>query len=671
MSTTIESNAETARSNGKAPESSPKKKRSKKAKNDAPQELSSAPLKTSASAGAPPSVAAAAGVCWRGDLRKMSSDKSASLEGQWSKFAKLLSKRPSLGRLTRSKRCPLSWSLDNLALGGVCQRLVDLLSNQGRRKTSAKRESAETEADQPWASTIEASINFALNHWLDWAHDAPNDAQLAVSCLAAACLIQEHARKLESELAWQSLDFLWQIAVDALAWQASGEATADAALAQQLFAAELPLTLSFVFAEAAPMHALRPLAIERLAAGLEELLDGDGLVRADHWPAARPLLGSWTRCATMCKRFKKGSWKRATRMQYVGAVRQALRWTADDGRPFLTSATGEAPKTDELLSVALKLADDKRAAAAAKRRWSALKSKTAKPAKSARRAKRVALAPADESEWSSLALLRADWAAGSPAIAVDYSQRAVQVDLWNLGRRIACGPWTTRSLIDGVELTAAGPWEQACWFSDADVDYLELCQDLAQGLRLERQIMLGRRDRVLLLCDHLQSTGEGLLEHQWSLPLDAAAAFEGEAETRDGLLRCGKRALRVFPLALPEWRIDPRGGELQAVDGRLALRQQRRGAAIACPLWIDLDPRRSACPSTWRQLTVAQGLAIQSPDAAVSYRVQSGGDQWVVYRSQGPRGNRTFLGQNTSSEFVAGRFLANKGEIRELVEVEC
>ena len=52
-------------------------------------------------------------------------------------------------------------------------------------------------------------------------------------------------------------------------------------------------------------------------------------------------------------------------------------------------------------------------------------------------------------------------------------------------------------------------------------------------------------------------------------------------------------------------------------------------------------------------------------------RVASAGRYHLLYRSQGPRGNRTFLGQNTSSEFVAGRFLANKGEIRELVEVEC
>jgi hypothetical protein len=162
-----------------------------------------------------------------------------------------------------------------------------------------------------------------------------------------------------------------------------------------------------------------------------------------------------------------------------------------------------------------------------------------------------------------------------------------------------------------------------------------------------------------------------VLEHGWQLPLAAEVEACGEAETRDALLRSGgKDIARLFPLALPEWRIDPRGGELAVGDGAMKLQQRTAARAVACPLFIDLDPRRIAKPCTWRQLTVAEALQIQPPDIAVGYRVQSGRDQWIMYRSQGPRGNRTLLGQNTACEFLVSRFLPKTGGIEELVQVQ-
>ena len=49
-------------------------------------------------------------------------------------------------------------------------------------------------------------------------------------------------------------------------------------------------------------------------------------------------------------------------------------------------------------------------------------------------------------------------------------------------------------------------------------------------------------------------------------------------------------------------------------------------------------------------------LQVVPRDVAVGFRAQSGDDQWLVYRSLGPAGNRAVLGQNISSEFYAGRF---------------
>jgi hypothetical protein len=85
---------------------------------------------------------------------------------------------------------------------------------------------------------------------------------------------------------------------------------------------------------------------------------------------------------------------------------------------------------------------------------------------------------------------------------------------------------------------------------------------------------------------------------------------------------------------------------------------------------MDLDSKRSKKPRTWRQLTVAESLVVVPSDAAVGFRAQFGRDQWLIYRSLGPAGNRSVLGQNISSEFFAGRFKSN-GLVDQWIEIEA
>jgi hypothetical protein len=135
-------------------------------------------------------------------------------------------------------------------------------------------------------------------------------------------------------------------------------------------------------------------------------------------------------------------------------------------------------------------------------------------------------------------------------------------------------------------------------------------------------------------------------------------------------LTADKPLARVLPLGLPEWRSDPRVGELTTSGGRLQLVHERPGKNLSCPLFIDLDPKRLGKDCTWRQLTVAQSLEIQPHDVAVGYRIQCGKCQWLVYRSQSAPANRTVLGYNLSIEGVIGRFLSPSGEVEELLQVE-
>jgi hypothetical protein len=120
-----------------------------------------------------------------------------------------------------------------------------------------------------------------------------------------------------------------------------------------------------------------------------------------------------------------------------------------------------------------------------------------------------------------------------------------------------------------------------------------------------------------------------------------------------------------MPLALSEWRSDSRYGRF---DGRV-LYQSAAGAGLYAPLFVDISPRRLRKPRTWRQLTVAEDLRLMPRDVAVAYRVQIGARQWVIYRSLETTGNRTFLGQNLTSEFVVARFDPD-GEMDPLIEIE-
>jgi hypothetical protein len=117
------------------------------------------------------------------------------------------------------------------------------------------------------------------------------------------------------------------------------------------------------------------------------------------------------------------------------------------------------------------------------------------------------------------------------------------------------------------------------------------------------------------------------------------------------------RCATIVPPALPEWRSEYRHAEFSADGDNAVLQQAAHGRSLFAPLWIDLDPKRAKRPITWRRLTVAENLEIVGRDIAAAYRIQAGREQWLVYRSLAPAGNRSVLGFNTLSSFVVARIL--------------
>lgn len=271
------------------------------------------------------------------------------------------------------------------------------------------------------------------------------------------------------------------------------------------------------------------------------------------------------------------------------------------------------------------------------------------------------------------ALLRGNGRPPYDELQVDFHERDSRLALRAGGATLAEGVWGWQTSVQGEPLTAAGEWEESCWYRDKECDYLEIELRLSGGWRLERQMLLVRKERFLFLADAVlgPSTDASEIRHVSSLPMASRIEWLPAGETREGWLRGAPDGRRtVIAPALPEWRSEHSHSALTAEGGELSVSQMGLGCNLYVPLWIDLDPVRSRKPLTWRKLTVGEGLETVARDVAVAYRIQAGASQWLFYRSLAPRRNRTFLGENYSSEFACCRFLPT-GAGEEIISVEA
>jgi hypothetical protein len=488
------------------------------------------------------------------------------------------------------------------------------------------------------------------------------DSATVLCELALAHLLPRLAGKLTTETWWALLDTLSDRARGRTPTSMDESSSGHLVWSDQVRSGELPLTLAYLFPELQQCRELASLAGITLSEGLIGLTDGEGLVHARHLAWLRPLLACWTRCCGMANTGGFHLLSDDAQIQYEWLVRQALRLTRDDGSQLLGAGTA-CRWQPELFRAALAIAGDAEDMAAAS---------IALPADA--KVNKVDELPCEasvESEWSELAVLRADWSRRSPRLAVDFSGPDVRIELESGGETLLSGEWMCEALADGAPLALEAAWQEVCWFSDDDVEYLEISAELVGGGCVERQILLAKEDYFLYLCDSILEPPHHGISYKSVLPLAAGATLTFDEATREAVI-CGRKPRAVvLPLALPEWRVDPRFGALESRDGeviQLSLCQATAGNRLACPLFVDLLPRRFEAQRTWRQLTVAESLAICPRETAVAYRVQCNKAQWIFYRSLAPAANRTFLGQNVSTEFFAARFHRD-GDIEELLEL--
>ncbi len=511
-----------------------------------------------------------------------------------------------------------------------------------------------------------AELAKRVESWLASACATPADEALGLQWVALAGALPELARWLPAELWWDVLQQALETAADA-----AGIDDQKQPLAAQLLAGELGWTLGCLFPELKPCRQAASEARRQLSHSIVELLDGEGLPAAHNLPNLRPLLACWTRCLARTQAKPQRCFDKPARVQYEWLVRNALRLTRCDGSQAFSTAVDEAAWHPNLLATALELGGDASDRAAAALTVPDKKRRVAKSQKSKSRRQLEPLTPepATNSEWSAVAVLKPSWSASGHRLFVRYDGSQLQLELDGPAGVVFSGVWSAEVELDGKPLKCTDDWEVVCWTSDDDVDYLELEITLAGGVRIQRQILLAREDLVLLLADSVLGTRSGRLKYRGQLPLGKAIMATPAQETREVLLKGKKRAGQVLPLALPEWRVDPRHGQLVCESEQLVLEQTAEGQHLYCPLAIDLDRSRIRQEVTWRQLTVSEQLQIVARDVAVGFRLQCGAEQWLFYRSLAAPGNRSVLGENLIVDFLAARF-ESTGDVEALVEIE-
>ncbi len=280
--------------------------------------------------------------------------------------------------------------------------------------------------------------------------------------------------------------------------------------------------------------------------------------------------------------------------------------------------------------------------------------------------------PADRTEWGGVAVMQEAWHWGAPKVGLTFDGGTSLLEISN-EVTLCRGPLLPQIKLDGHKVELETDFAEICWHSDEEIDYLELEADLSDGSRLQRQLLLIRGDQTAAWLDTVMTDDPHDIEYTINLPVDPAIELQPESETTEHYLRSrsdGRYHALVIPLSLPEWKLDLRENRFEQSGRSLVLEQvARERRALTVALAFDLSPSRSVRPRTWRQLTVAEHLRPVEPDVAVAFRWQFEFQQWLVYRAQGRKGNRTFMGVNVTEDFYAGRFYSN-GRAEHLLQIE-
>lgn len=284
------------------------------------------------------------------------------------------------------------------------------------------------------------------------------------------------------------------------------------------------------------------------------------------------------------------------------------------------------------------------------------------------------------SEPAKVAALLPEWDVRRARVFVDYAQDRFKIEI-DHGKGIAVlGNWRLSVEGDGIKQRPLGAWVCNCEYSDDDVHYLEFEQQWTGRLKVQRQVLLVREDRCVLLADAVlrdEAFPSCQIDYASVITAHEMMTIEPEDDTNEHWLVDpeGRKRAMMLSLQTSEWRVGKSAVKID-VTGSNEVRLQAKsqppsdnGGGVYAPLWLDFQQRRFDRPRTYRQLTVADDLRIVDPDEALAYRIQIGSEHWVVYRTLRGHRPRTFLGKHLIADFHCGRFSPGEGIIDDLVTI--
>lgn len=581
---------------------------------------------------------------------------NANEYSQWSKYLKNRKRSNKVEKILKDSLLrSLGWMVDKqlmTAIGPSCGHSTKGGKKKGRNGRDTKVLRMTDDDARRWLATLSErtpSVTVGLGG-LAWCHE-----------LVASC------DELQVESWCNVLDSLIDLATMPSIKAGDDESHS---LVEQLLLVELPLALNWQFPEIERCSDLGESAANRLSSNIVKLSDGVGVIHGEHFQVAGPLAASWVRCMAVLEDVKGCKVSRGARDEFDWMIRNLLRWSRADGMmPFalMNGDPVDEPDLSRVIMSGLRITEDEEDRAIAKMRLNGKKVSAA----------RVPNDASLHSEWSGISVLQSSWQRDSPKLLVDHSGPSMRLELETEAKTLFSTDWEPTIVVNGERLapvTEVDTWEAVCWFEDVDSDYLELEADLPNEWKLQRQILLGKEDRFLLLCDSLIGPNADThveIDYQLTIPLAGRVQVRRQGDAREGLISAPgkKRLAMVLPLALPEWRNAPGLGELDLSGGEIQLNHRSKGRALCAPIFFDLDVDRLRLPRTWRRLTVAETRRAVPHDEAVGFRIQVGSQQWLMYRSLTANGNRTLIGQNLSSEFLFAR-IDMDGAVEALVETD-
>lgn len=562
------------------------------------------------------------------------------------------------------------WSLSAFEESPITSRLVDVIeafepakrskkakigTGRGSQKRSARR--AEEKA---------AELCAALTHHADQ-QQWPQTAS-AFDIVALFGLLPVAAKYWPNEVLFR----LWRFALTAAVSRSSAELPADVQADHRMIAqGEVPFVAGIIFGAVRGANKIRAAGELNLRRELCNHTDEDGVPSSRLLERLTLWLAPIVRSANWAEAFQVPLWTKDSQERFRNTIGTLTQLCRPDGRIALTNGVCRDPV--DLLSSASRWAGWK-SDAPAQQFLTALAAELAGAPQGQKQIKRKLTGkpkrPAAQSDWANLAWLRSGWTLEADALAVAHDSPIPRLDFSARGRAVIEGNWDLQIRIGGQPVQLADGWRCSCWFSDSDCDYMELRQELADNVCIDRQLLLSRNDRFLLLADVVSTPGTTRIEYVSRLPLVHGIESREDKLTRECALRRSGVDMRVFPLALPAEHVTGSSGRLTVANGQLELRQTGTGGLFA-PLVFHWHPIRKRVYADWRTLTVTELGTVLPERVAAGHRLRVGDSQLFVYRSLQKTSNysRAVLGHHTAHETVVGR-VNGEGDVVPLVLVE-